>query len=248
MNFQGFETGPLAGDRLNRKFGTNEAVGTTLTPIVAAGVVTTFDTPVQATTASLSSDDAADTTQLVYVQGIDENFDRVTAIVQANGLATVALPGKWLRITRMACVTGNVNVGDITAQIGISDVCQIPAGFGQSQHCHDFIPRRFRQHTTGLYILNESRNANAMTFNLVWREWGGPERVLVHGNLNPGESYSQQATIPQSGNVGPSEWWIEAAFSSGTGSVDAQLEYYLVGTSAKSSYAITTEQTRIDYP
>lgn len=122
------------------KFGKNADIDTTTVPedVLSLGGSKLF--PTAASTISVVSDDANDTSagtglRNAVLEGLDANYDFLTETVTLAGLTPVVTSNSFLRVNRMyGTMSGsNINaVGTITATHSEGATASIPAGESQS--------------------------------------------------------------------------------------------------------------------
>ena len=140
--------GKIPGWRSFRKFGMNDVVVASSTqemwPVGTAKVW-----PTSAGTASIVSDNAADTvttgtgTWTLTIQGLDASYNEVEETVSMTGLTPVVTTQTFMRVNRMFGVTAGsngVNVGNITASVGGNAQAYIEAAEGQTHQTHYTVP------------------------------------------------------------------------------------------------------------
>lgn len=110
----------------------------------ATGIGTSFTTPWElANTNSLplistaaqldiASSDAADTTQVIKVIGLDADYNEISENVSLNGTTTVTTTNSYKAINDLITISGNC-AGNVTAKIGATVYAQITAGAGKNQ-------------------------------------------------------------------------------------------------------------------
>jgi hypothetical protein len=105
--------------------------------------------PTVAATASVVSDDAADTvttgtgTWTLTIEGLDANFDEISETISMTGLTPAVTTKSFIRINRMFGVTAGsfgANEGNITASIGGNPQAYIEAHEGQTHQTHYTVP------------------------------------------------------------------------------------------------------------
>lgn len=99
--------------------GSNQAVGTSYETLWEEGGVYVF--PSAASTMTLSSDDANDTSagtgaRTVLIAGLDSNYNEISETVTLNGTTAVTTTNEWFRINNMRVAsagTGKTNAGSL---------------------------------------------------------------------------------------------------------------------------------------
>ena len=134
--YQGMRTGKDV-----RKFGDNDAVGTVLETVWAAGAVITYAAAAAAST--IVSSDAVDKgvsgsegtgARTVSVQGVGapaDGYPELTEVATLNGTDAVTLANEYFRINRLRVLTagsGLLNAGTISAKIGANVAAYIRIG------------------------------------------------------------------------------------------------------------------------
>lgn len=130
------------GRKSLHKFGSNDSISTTLSPVNSWGAAEEYQT--SNVTLNLSSSSVLDTGMVtVEYMYFDENNDLQFAVQQAtlSGQTPVALPSagcRWTRMTTNLNNTGDVYIYRGASLLGVPVVlgnthCQIPAGTSQSQ-------------------------------------------------------------------------------------------------------------------
>lgn len=123
-------------------FGTATAIGTSYrTPWELAN---TTALPLIGTAAQLdvASSNAADTTQVVQLQGLDANYNQITENVSLNGTTVVTTTQSFKAVNDFITISGNC-AGNVTAKIGATVYAQITAGTGRNQAAVYTVPAGF---------------------------------------------------------------------------------------------------------
>lgn len=182
------------------KFGRAADVDTADTPMdvrgySGKGAMTWPSSAAVATIVSTSANDAAAGTgaRTVTVYGVDSSYDEISETVNMNGTSNVNTVNSYLHIDRLRVITvgsGGVNEGEITATIGGSVVCDMPAGNGQSTTTHIIVPNSEVSGEVPFLVncrCRMGRNATAYAeVELVTQKPGESERVIIDDVVSQG--------------------------------------------------------------
>ena len=144
------------------------------------------------------STDASDN-QSTYVEGLDENFQSKTEIINLNGTTPVPLTGLWSRVYR-AYNNDSINyAGDICVQKTSSQniYAKILKGNNQTLMSVYTIPSEYVGYLLKFTITAQnigSSSAIGFTIHMLTREYGKVFRVLAR--TSAGTSYSIQEDYP----------------------------------------------------
>jgi hypothetical protein len=140
--------GDVAGWHTFNKFGHNPDVDIGTEDVWGQGGIRVL--PSGAAIAVVTSDDdaddgspAGDGCRTLIIEGLDENYARVTATVLMNGQSNVNTTQEFLRINRMYVETvgdDGSNAGNITATVGGAVQAQIEALEGQTEQAAYTVP------------------------------------------------------------------------------------------------------------
>lgn len=143
--------GNVSGHSLLHKFGSNDAVSTSLVPIAEGGVYQTPTAAVSLEFVSSSASDALNSTGMheLTVVGLDASWNEQTVVTAAhatNGTTAVAISGTWLRVYRVfvsssgayATAATPSQIGTVTVRVVSGGATyavlpQIVSGFGSGQ-------------------------------------------------------------------------------------------------------------------
>lgn len=123
-------------------FGTATAIGTAYrTPWELAN---TNALPLISTASQLdvASSDAADTSQVVQLQGLDADYNQITENISLNGTSTITTTQSFKAINGFVTISGNC-AGNVTAKISSVVYAQITAGAGRNQAAIYTVPAGF---------------------------------------------------------------------------------------------------------
>jgi hypothetical protein len=123
-------------------FGTATAIGTAYrTPWELAN---TNALPLISTASQLdvASSNAADTSQVVQLQGLDADYNQITENISLNGTSTITTAQSFKAINTFVTISGNC-AGDVTAKISSVVYAQITAGTGRNQAAIYTVPAGF---------------------------------------------------------------------------------------------------------
>lgn len=123
-------------------FGTATAIGTSYrTPWELAN---TNALPLISTASQLdvASSDAADTSQVVQLQGLDADYNQITENISLNGTSTITTTQSFKAINAFVTISGNC-AGNVTAKISSVVYAQITAGAGRNQAAIYTVPAGF---------------------------------------------------------------------------------------------------------
>jgi len=127
----------------------------------------------------VASSDAGDTSQVVQLQGLDANYNKITENVSLNGTTVVTTTQSFKAINAFVTISGNC-AGNVTAKIGATVYAQITAGTGRNQAAiftvpagHSFFLARidaFSATATGaskyITFLNKNTFSDGRVFNV----------------------------------------------------------------------------------
>lgn len=170
------QEGDVPGYTIQRKFGFNAGVGTTVQDIWSHG-----GTKINATvegnidiTSSVSTDEPAGIgLRSVRIIGFDKDFNKQREDILTNGFTPVTSVNKYIRIYRMIGLTAGssgVNQGEIRAFLGGNVEAVIPPGLNQTQMTQFTIPANSVGYLQEFEIRSESDSA---IIQLVTQEPGG---------------------------------------------------------------------------
>lgn len=97
----------------------------------------------------VASDNAADTGQTIFIEGLNSNYDYTTATVTTSGLTAVSTTQTFIRIytaTITSASNNSANAGEIRFRIGSSTgtvVAHIRSGFGITKLSQYTVPRGY---------------------------------------------------------------------------------------------------------
>ena len=232
------------------KFGTNEAVGTTFSPIARGGV---YETPTTAQALELVSTDANDTSagsgaRTVRVIGLDSNWDEVTQDVTMNGTTAVALSTNLIRAYRMYVLTSGT-YGSATAASHAGTINL--QGSGGGSIWLEIYPTNFPrgQSQCGVYTVPNGKTA-LVYFHYLSVEANKPATVVFLQRPNADtvaapyepvrcafelgglQGYASliDTASPQGPFVGPCDIGFMGRFDTGTGSISVEWEIILYNT------------------
>lgn len=216
-----------------RKFGRNQAVGTTFVPVVSSGAAVGFR-PSAAASTTLVSADPDDTllgagARTVEVQGVDANGTYIHETVSLNGGTTPALDTEFLFIHRMVVRTAGasaVNEGIVTAQHGATVIAQMDAGWSQTEICAFYFSDARNGGAVRTVRVSMDGSVNAAVNFQLWTKTRstGVEHMVGMLNLNQNQpAYTVNFTVPSSIPAG-TYVWIEAKVSTGTADVGAAMD------------------------
>ncbi len=238
--------GNVAGHSIVAKFGENSALPNgTFELISALSAVYTGFLAVVSTVRIKAGGNAADTAagagaQSVFVEGVDSNLVRVTEeIATAGAAASSATSASFWRIDRAyvgdaGTYATPVNTGAVVIEIsgGGTDLVQIDAGEGQTQHAHAAIQTGVDIFLLGYELTVDSNqkadfelyvrsNINDVTVPV------SAQRIMRHwrGLLNP---VTHEFQLPVAFGAGPADVWMEAAGGGGVTAVTASFNLLLV--------------------
>jgi len=110
----------------------------------ATGIGTSFTTPWElantnslplissASQLDIASSDAADTSQIIKVVGLDADYNEISENISLNGTTVVTTTNSYKAINDLITISGNC-AGNVTAKIGATVYAQITAGAGRNQ-------------------------------------------------------------------------------------------------------------------
>lgn len=180
------------------KFGKNEDVDSQDGEVLLWSVGTTYPYQTTAQSLELTSSSVTDTGQDVIVQGLDENWDLQKVTVTTNGTGTVALPGSWIRVYRMAQLTGTINTGDVDVQVasGGSVLGRMPAGDGASFLGLMPIPAGYEGYIYRLKVSTTFAQNSEVIVRARYRDFGGPFRVVDERSISRDSADLEQLDVP----------------------------------------------------
>ena len=186
QNFQ-IARGLIRGASHINKFGYNPTVGTSFETVHDQSNSYTYLTSAGAATVTSSS--GSDNNGTVEIQGLDGDYNLVTATATIGGSATTQTFLRVFRVILTSPNTGLSNVGVISVTIGATTVAQILAAKGQTLMALYTIPAG----KTG-FIINinfSSAKDSEHTFRLMTRDntvtdaaWNAKEYASARGGFN----------------------------------------------------------------
>jgi len=186
--------GNVTGHYALKKFGENEAIGTSFETVWAYSTLMSYSS--EAETMYLMSSDAGDD-QDYTVYGLDGDWAEQSASVTCNGRTPVAITGTWLRITRVVNAgttdnAGNVYVSNDGTNVtdGVPDTAadvraMIPIGTNQTLQAAWSVPAGYTFYLTDWWA-SESSN-KGVDLHLAVRPFGGVFLVKQTMRLNQGQ-------------------------------------------------------------
>ena len=221
-----------------RKFGRNQAVGTSYVPVVSSGAVAGF-LPSAAAATTVVSTDPNDTilgtgARTVVVEGVDSTGEYVTETVDLNGGTTAALAVEFLFIHRayvIAAGTSHVNEGIVTINHGATVIAQIDAGWSQTEIAAFYV----NDADCGIEILQIRVNAhggNATNIDIqfwIKNRATGVETMIGMANVH-GTSMPSTAIKPSlSSQIPPGHYfWAEARVGATTADVGCGFDFRFI--------------------
>lgn len=215
--------GNLSDHAASRRFGYNAAVGATFELIWNYADGDPFISGV--TTIKAISSSTADTTQTLYIEGLDGDYEEVTGSVALNGRTYAPVTQTFIRVHLIyvsAKVAGDIYVAgeDATEAAGVPQepslvLGKITAGWGQSQHAFLTIPANKHGYITGWY--GSTSSAKATQVQLKVRSFGGAWRVFRVLDIYQGQfqqNFDFPIPVTQKADIS-----ISAAAAGGGGSV-----------------------------
>ena len=124
------QRGLVKGFSAIQKFGYNTAVGTTLETIWDNNANYSYVSSAGACT--VTSSDSSDNNGTVEIQGLDGDYNLVTASATIGGSATTETFLRIFRVRMTSANTGSANVGTITATVGSTGLAKIRPTYGQT--------------------------------------------------------------------------------------------------------------------
>jgi hypothetical protein len=94
----------------------------------------------------VKSDSASDTGQVIRIEGLDANYNKITEDITTNGTTAVASTQNFLRLNRGYLISGNTNVGIIREHLGSGTgtaVGSMAAGFARNKGGFFTVPHGF---------------------------------------------------------------------------------------------------------
>jgi hypothetical protein len=153
------------------KFAYNPEVNGTQEDIWSqGGTLTRLSSAATASIVSTSANDTAAGTgaRTMLIDGVDNNWNRITETVTLNGTTPVITTKSFLRINRMYITssgTGQTNAGNITATITATIQASIVAGAGQTEKSQYAVPMGYR-FTIAYWNVNSGANSDFEAFLL----------------------------------------------------------------------------------
>ena len=238
--------GNIAGHSIVPKFGANAALPNGTFELVSTLSAVYAGFLAAATTVRIKAGgDAADTaagagTRSVFVEGINDSLARDSEEIATNGAgASAATTKSFWRIDRAYCgdqgaYATPVNTGAIVIEnsAGGTDLIQIDAGEGQSQHCHAAIQTGVDAYLLGYELTVDS--AQKADFRLFSRGSindvtvpVAAQRAMRHwrGLINP---VTHEFQSPKFLVAGPADIWIEGSGGGAAAVVTAAFNLLLV--------------------
>lgn len=194
--------------------GNNPDVGTSYEDVWIGGgtyswITTTAGITIQVSSASTADDLGSTGATTVTVEGLDNNFDRVSETFTLDGRTAVTGSETFYRVHRAyvtAAGSGDVNAGAIYVSDGgaaltngVPDVVAarravIGADDGETQQAIYTIPDGYRGSLLDLHIGGDD-DGKATTFQLMQRPENGAWRVVWEGVSN-GEPFEESFYVP----------------------------------------------------
>jgi hypothetical protein len=144
----------------------NPAVGTAKATVWPKNTLYVF--PTVASVMSLYSTSVADVGQLVFIEGLDADYNEISEVLALNGQAGRATVNSYFRINNLTVLVDNIQ-GDIALGTGLA-LLGVPA------NTYGFIPQGDNMDATGVYTV-----PNGWTLN------------LMMGSISAGGSSGSQA-------------------------------------------------------
>jgi hypothetical protein len=169
------------------QFGINGAVGTSLETVWVGG--STYSFPVSATTTTVSSSSADDTSagtgaRTVLVEGVNASYTAVSETASLNGQTGVTLTNQYLRVNKITILTagsggtsaGSIYVGTGTVTTGVPAVILNRTGSSSNESEAGFytVPAGYTAYITRWTMSSANSTAESSTrFVLRVRPYGG---------------------------------------------------------------------------
>ena len=202
--------GQIQGHTAFCQFGINGAVGTSLETVWVGGG--TYSFPTSATTTTISSSSADDTSagtgaRTVFVEGVDATYALVSETASLNGQTGVNLTSQYLRVNRMTILTagsggtsaGSIYVGTGTVTTGVPAVTLNRTGTSSNESEAAFytVPDGYSAYITRWTMSSSNPTANTATrFVLRVRPYGGVFGYKAVYNLPGNGIYECEAAFP----------------------------------------------------
>jgi len=113
------------------QFGYNTDVSTAFETVWGVGGFPDYPTSATGCTVT-SSNTASDNNGTVLVRGLDANYNQQTAVATIGGSATTETFIRVFNLRMLSAVTGNANVGTLTATVNAKTVATVNIGYGSS--------------------------------------------------------------------------------------------------------------------
>lgn len=246
--------GNVTGHQLVNKYGRNGVVGTTAEPIISETLAGAFWTPIAASTVRIKAGGSVNdinTTgsgaRTIEVQGIDENFARVTETIACNGAsASSSTTTTYFRVDRAFVVTAGTYGGSNAAEIiientaGTADIITIDfhtsTHQGQSLHCAWAAPTGTEVYLTGLVYNCDTTKTNDVhlkvtdDISVVSAPYGATRTIMEFEGVNRQVIFTPNGPVKLSkpGITTPMDIWVEGLVSATTSIVSARMQLLVV--------------------
>jgi hypothetical protein len=137
-------------------FGYNEAVGADFVPVWEGS---TYTFPANAINMIIQSNSASDTSVVIRIIGLDDNYDIVANNYTLNGTSNVAITPPLRRINDVITVSGNAQ-GNVFIKNNTSTYAEIRAGDGRNQAAIFTVPRGYEFHLYRIDAFSATALAN----------------------------------------------------------------------------------------
>lgn len=227
-----FQSAVAAGEVKNVtplfRAGLNPAVAGDEEPIWSGGMDLVF--PTEATTMTVSSEGANDTVagtgaQVVYIEGLDANYNVITETAALNGTTPVTLTNQYLRINYFFVVQAgsgatnedilHVGYGTVTAGVPATPMRCVPAGFSRDCNTWYTVPAGHKLIINKLIV---GTSKDKMINIRVRRRIGGVETIELEVQVDNGYVELESdylVVVPATVDI-----WVTGQRSSGSGSSD----------------------------
>lgn len=214
--------GNVAGHSIIHKFGRNNNVNGTLTPVTSSGVYQTPTSAVSLEFVSSSANDSKSSTGMheLTVVGLDDNWDEQTVVTTAHetdGTIAVNITGTWLRVYRAyisksgsyATASTSSHIGTITIRVqgGGATYAEVPLdgsfGLGQSLIGAYTVPNGFSAYILSSHVGSDVSGTKTTDYFFFKRDQADDTTSPYSGTLRVQQTYIGTESIHYYTHVTP---------------------------------------------
>jgi hypothetical protein len=228
--------GQIMGHERICPFGYNGAV-TAQESLWAEGGLYTFPTGASLLTvvSSSANDDGnlpGTGARTVVIEGLDENYERISETVILDGTAYVSTINSYLRVNNVYVATvGSVgtSVGKITVEnLTPTTLATIVATLGNSEQCIYTVPAGYTAYITRYALSSYNATTGAGTFGQIYiRPFGGANQLATTVRIPGTGAFTCEADYPFPVTE-KSDIDFRSTVSAGSANVSAQLQMVLI--------------------